>query len=780
MEFAPPVSNGSRRPGLQPALGALFLLIIALAWLAPRLGAAGLWDPYEVRLLESAHAPVLAQSLLQSSTPRPRFLLLPLTLGIRYLGLSELGGRVPMLLLGLITLLALYGFAQWLTRTSAEPASSADPPGGAGPILSGLVLLSTPLFFLSARHVSVTLLPMLAHILAVFGLALLVCPHPARRIRDLLLGSVLSGLGLCAGFLGTGALLGVVAPLATLTVALALAEGPKPAQMICGALCGAALLPPLRLILASATVTTAERACLIGACLLTSGLSLLPWRSRKPSATWGLAAGALVLAVGLIPALSSEHFSGYTPFFGGILRWPTTRESQVDTLLRNIGFSFFPWVGFVPLAIVGLFHDPTAGKFGSAPAENGSAFARPLANLLPLTWFVVTYVLTTLHGALVGEISLPAFPALALLVGFYLARQFQRKTASGVAAAVCASLAMIMVGHDFFLTPEQYLNGHLLEALRWPEPLAYLGQVLTLCAIGIAAVFGIGLASPYIWRRRLLGLGIGLTLLAALCAIQGLAPMVARHVSYRGLYTHYQKLGGGALALYGVQQGSGHVYGQNSTHLYSVSEVMQFFLTSSGGRAFVIIPATELGAIDREARQRGQNYFIVDDSNAQFLLLCNRLLPGETDSNPLRRLISETAPHPQTPLHIVFEDKIELIGFDAPAEISRGSELKLRLYYRVLAPVPVSYRIFLHFDGMGTRWNGDHMPLEGKFPTSFWSPGIFVTDEHRISVSRLGQPAGYYQIFTGLWPGGEGARLRITEGPHESDQRVRIGVLKVK
>jgi hypothetical protein len=468
-----------------------------------------------------------------------------------------------------------------------------------------------------------------------------------------------------------------------------------------------------------------------------------------------------------------------------MLHWPPNRELQIDSLLRGLGFYLFPVSGLLPLAIAAVFGrlpTPAAEADAASDPEPGSAsqevFAR-VAAILPVAWFGVTYVLTTLHCALVGDLSFPAVPALALVVGFYLGRLWDEPESGSLAAGACAALSVVMVGHDFFFAPEHYLSGHLSEVLRWPVPLAPVGQVLTGGAVLIGGAFGLCLLVRPAWRRQMLLLSVGTLLLAAGLGAHALSPALARHVSYRGLYTRYKNLGGGELALYGVQQSSGRIYGQNSTQLQMLPDVMQF-LSSRPTRAFVIINATELGAVDREARLRGQRYFVVDDSNSQFLLLTNRLLPNETDLNPLRRFVSDIEPHPQVSILATFDEKIELLGYDMPNEVSRGEELVIRLYYRVLAPIPASYRVFLHFDGMGTRWNGDHPPLQGQFTTNYWSPGTYVTDEHKIPISRLNQPTGFYQVLTGFWPGGDGARLRVSAGNHESDQRVRLGVLRVK
>ncbi|MCG3172566.1 MAG: hypothetical protein GMKNLPBB_00720 [Myxococcota bacterium] len=49
------------------------------------------------------------------------------------------------------------------------------------------------------------------------------------------------------------------------------------------------------------------------------------------------------------------------------------------------------------------------------------------------------------------------------------------------------------------------------------------------------------------------------------------------------------------------------------------------------------------------------------------------------------------------------------------------------LYYRVLQPVGVDYKIFVHMDG-STRMIKDHFPADGKYPTDMWRKGELVAD----------------------------------------------------
>jgi hypothetical protein len=92
---------------------------------------------------------------------------------------------------------------------------------------------------------------------------------------------------------------------------------------------------------------------------------------------------------------------------------------------------------------------------------------------------------------------------------------------------------------------------------------------------------------------------------------------------------------------------------------------------------------------------------------------------------------------------------------------------------------PSGYKIFLHFDGPGTRFNGDHVPLDGKFPTTLWSPGDYITDPYEMMAERATTPKGQYTIWMGFWPGGDGKRIPVVSGPNDGNNRVRLGTVKV-
>ena len=785
-----PDSVGFRRPVLYAVgFSALLLLLLGL-----RLSSDGLWDPYEVRYLEQVSDPsnpIAGQPLWQPMAGnRSRILLWPLALGSKLFGFNELGARLPMWVLAGLSVLSLAGFAAWQRRRW-------------GAFLAPLLLATTPLFFMSARLASQALLPLLAQIWAVWGLAMLVSSGPASRRWNVPVGLLLTAAGLVVGGFACGTVVGVGVPTGAVAMAWLLRDGaggteaePEGWQRLLvpsllGLAFGLSLLPLVRLIVEhSATLPgtpasnpTTLRLQIAAAALVTAAAALVAVGRRSLP----MILAALAIAVGVLPAGPAEKMVGFSPWLAGSLHYPGTREVQVDTLLRGLGFAFFPWSALLPAAIAGLFtgsrsseHAFVGATATAATPDVGERGALSFLSVLALCWFALSYLLITLHNSLVVELPFLGLPAAILLVTGYIERLLRDDRAGGVLAGVCVGLCALIVGRDFFFSPELFLSGAFGEPLRWPSPMAWVGQVMLGAAVVFGGLFALTLFARGRWRARGWLAIAGLAVLTTALSIHGLCPNLSRHVSYRGLYTRYRQLGGGKLALFSVQQASGKIYGQEATQLYSLPDLMSFLAGQSGERTFAIVGAGELGGIDREAHLRGLQYYVVDDSNAQYSLLSNRLLPGEEDLNPLRRLVSSIPPQPRVPVHVTFDERIELVGYDAPPEINRGEELVIRLYYRVLASVSMNYRVFLHFDGPGARFNGDHTPVGGKFQTTYWSPGTYITDEYRMPIGRMSQAAGYYQIFTGFWPGGDGPRMTVTSGPHEADQRVRIGAIRVK
>jgi len=132
-------------------------------------------------------------------------------------------------------------------------------------------------------------------------------------------------------------------------------------------------------------------------------------------------------------------------------------------------------------------------------------------------------------------------------------------------------------------------------------------------------------------------------------------------------------------------------------------------------------------------------------------------------------------------LDVTFADAIELVGADFPTEVRRPGKIPLDLIFRIKTRPPGTYKIFVHFDGPAApRVIGDHDPVNHTFGTSYWLPGEYIRDHSETDVPLMTTPAGTYTVYMGFWPGGEGKRLKVTAGPNDGADRVRLGTLEIK
>jgi hypothetical protein len=142
--------------------------------------------------------------------------------------------------------------------------------------------------------------------------------------------------------------------------------------------------------------------------------------------------------------------------------------------------------------------------------------------------------------------------------------------------------------------------------------------------------------------------------------------------------------------------------------------------------------------------------------------------------------------NPQHTLNQPFGDgpKLTLLGYDLADEngqplsglASRPSALKLTLYWRSEAPLPVDYTTFVHLrDAKGqTVAQKDQPPLDGAYPTSLWDPGEIMADTILLPLpDKL--PANGYKLVVGLYDFQTGQRLVVPDNPANE-----IVILEVK
>ena len=89
----------------------------------------------------------------------------------------------------------------------------------------------------------------------------------------------------------------------------------------------------------------------------------------------------------------------------------------------------------------------------------------------------------------------------------------------------------------------------------------------------------------------------------------------------------------------------------------------------------------------------------------------------------------------QNRVDAVFGGKIALIGYETRQE---GADLVLDLYWQPRAPVPASYKVFVHvLNSQGERIaQADDYPAGGSYLTTAWQVGEAVRDSHRVDLSE--------------------------------------------
>jgi hypothetical protein len=281
------------------------------------------------------------------------------------------------------------------------------------------------------------------------------------------------------------------------------------------------------------------------------------------------------------------------------------------------------------------------------------------------------------------------------------------------------------------------------------------------------------------WLLPALGLAVGGA--AALVYI----PAASAHLSQKGVYDAYHRLAapGEEIASFGVKGGGADYYLSGAVHpLASQGELMTYL--KAPVRRFVLVGAAGLAGLHIAAEKEGIHLYVLDDSNANQLLVSNRLNPGEEDKNVISRYVAKAPPAAgtYTPVNADLEGKLTLLGYALDKkEVSRGGSFTLTLYLKVNEKLGRAYKVFYHVDGPGDRIKGDHVPVDGKYATTYWQPGDYITDVHTFNVG-LGQASGLYTVWGGFYYDGtnDDSRLKVRNpGAAAHDGTNRLGIAKV-
>ncbi len=784
---------------LDTALGALALLGVAVV-LLPGLGSFGIWDPWELTAADVARQWNEGEPFALQRPPLGVWLL---ARSFAIFGVHEWAGRLPVALCAVLAVLLAASTAHWFSdRRSGVLAAVV---GGSSPlmILHGKLMLGdAPLF--AAQSV-----------VALCAAAALYRPlPPGRTTRDPLRATFLWGVGLLASIgLATaagGVLRGALPPLLAVTVVATL-EG-----------------VPLRwrrdrrqALVASALLVTSA------ALLLGTALAVAADRAAYSHWTGGVPRG------GDPPTFENvleDVFHGFVPWSAlllpaltRLLRAPEEGEDSAEASMRRI---VVLWAAFGYAAAT-----LASARYGPAPFPALGALALGVAWLLRdversgVSWWSVAALAVFFCGLAVRDFALyPASPVDALgLDGVQVPDSFQPGGAwalvlglFGVAAAVSLGAAPERTQRLSWLAPYRLLRTQWQRGLPYKLWLGVLGLSLGGAAtfgaacwvlgdrlplttlalrIGRAVVWGV-LALPLIAagvQGTLWGLGklgrwratpvAAAGLLVGLYVAHGFLPELSAHYSPKEVYDRYTQLAGPGepLGEYRVGSRAAAYYAKGEVQeLRNQGELIAFLLRP--GRRWAVLPAEELPAIDRAIRRRARRHLFVPElRGGRVVLVANEPVPGRANHNFLAHAVVDEPPEVDHRVGARFDDAIELVGYrlELPHDsyVGAGERFVVTWVWRVHRRVSGSWKIFLHVDGQGLRLNGDHVPVEEKYPVHLWEPGDVILDRQQLRVPANFRP-GRYTFYIGFFSGER--RLPVTVGKQDGADRVAAGHLDIR
>ena len=305
---------------------------------------------------------------------------------------------------------------------------------------------------------------------------------------------------------------------------------------------------------------------------------------------------------------------------------------------------------------------------------------------------------------------------------------------------------------------------------------------------GIAFFLAMGVIGDAL-RYRASGLALGGGVVGVvLCCFY--FPALANQLSPKEVFESYRQVCPGAnLGLLGVGGRTSAYYagGQPQT-LNDPASAFQWLVGGGSQRRCLALKAEELPKLNQLWRERAvepkTNLPIVDARSSQILLAASSIGEADKNENPLSSMVLTAPPHFWRKIDANMEDKLEVLGIDLDDDsgrlvdaVSPGKTYHLKTYYRVLGPVGTEWEAFIHIDGYHRRHNGDHKPLNGKYPMSLWLPGDLIVDDHEFKLEPNFSP-GTYTIFFGLFAGD--TRLKVKSGPNDGDNRINGGALRVQ
>ena len=273
-------------------------------------------------------------------------------------------------------------------------------------------------------------------------------------------------------------------------------------------------------------------------------------------------------------------------------------------------------------------------------------------------------------------------------------------------------------------------------------------------------------------------------------------PALANQLSPKEVFESYQRLhkGNEPLGLFGVGgRTSAYYAGGQPASFSDTQSAYAWLMAEPNGRRFLAMKADELARLNQLYRDRSiapgapgvrVNLPVLDARSSQILLVASQI-ENDKNQNPLAKIILSAPPKPQHKLDVNMEDRLQVLGYDVTDQsghlmdvVAPGRKYRMRTYYRVLSGgISTEWEAFIHIDGFHRRHNGDHKPMDGKYPFALWLKDDLLVDDYEFALEPNFSP-GAYTVYFGLFVGD--TRLKVKTGPSDGDNRINGGNLNVQ
>lgn len=158
------------------------------------------------------------------------------------------------------------------------------------------------------------------------------------------------------------------------------------------------------------------------------------------------------------------------------------------------------------------------------------------------------------------------------------------------------------------------------------------------------------------------------------------------------------------------------------------------------------------------------------------------------EADPIRAVLLHAAPPAMSsrpPSRIVWDGRIELMGWDLPPRVELGKPFELTLYYKVLDRIDRPWKVFVHIDGPVRAGRADHEPIGGRCEMTEWQPGDYVVDRYTAKFERSERAKpGTYDVWVGFFTGYAPSwkNMPISDAPadrRDQKDRVKLSTIRV-